>query len=40
VAFHGMPLYHFAGDSAKGDVNGQGIATKWYVVGPDGKLIK
>jgi predicted lipoprotein with Yx(FWY)xxD motif len=34
------PLYHFAGDAAPGDANGQGSGGKWFVVGPDGKLIK
>jgi predicted lipoprotein with Yx(FWY)xxD motif len=33
------PLYYFAGDSAAGDTNGQGVGTKWYVIGADGKLI-
>jgi predicted lipoprotein with Yx(FWY)xxD motif len=40
VTFHGMPLYLFAGDKAAGDVNGQGIGTKWYVLGADGKPIQ
>jgi predicted lipoprotein with Yx(FWY)xxD motif len=33
-------LYTFANDKAPGDINGQGIGTKWYVVGPDGEPIK
>lgn len=28
------PLYYFAQDSAPGDVNGQGVGDKWYVVSP------
>jgi len=40
VTFGGMPLYFFAGDKAAGDVNGQGLGGKWYVVGADGALIK
>lgn len=40
VAFYGMPLYYFAGDSAAGDTKGQGLGGKWYVVGADGKPIK
>lgn len=40
VTFHGMPLYYFAGDTAAGNTNGQGIGGKWYVVGSDGSLIK
>jgi predicted lipoprotein with Yx(FWY)xxD motif len=40
VTFYGMPLYTFAGDKAAGDVNGQGLGGKWYVIKADGKLIK
>ncbi len=34
------PLYRFAGDSAPGETNGQGSGQSWFVVAPDGKLIK
>jgi predicted lipoprotein with Yx(FWY)xxD motif len=34
------PLYRFAGDSAKGETNGQGSSSVWYVVGADGQPIK
>jgi predicted lipoprotein with Yx(FWY)xxD motif len=34
------PLYRFSGDSAPGDVNGQGVGEVWFVVGADGSLIK
>jgi predicted lipoprotein with Yx(FWY)xxD motif len=34
------PLYRFSGDSAPGDVNGQGSGDVWFVVGADGSLIK
>ena len=34
------PLYRFSGDAAAGDTNGQGTASVWYVVGPDGQPIK
>ena len=40
VTFHGRPLYYFAGDQAAGQTNGQGIGSKWYVVGTDGAPIK
>ncbi len=33
------PLYFFAGDSAPGDVNGQGSGDVWFVAAPDGSLI-
>jgi predicted lipoprotein with Yx(FWY)xxD motif len=39
VAYDGWPLYHFAGDQAAGDVNGQGVGDNWYVVGADGSPI-
>ena len=39
VAGH-WPLYRFAGDSKPGDVNGQGSLGKWFVVRPDGSLLK
>jgi len=34
------PLYRFAGDSAAGDINGQGSGGTWFAVGADGKLVK
>ena len=34
------PLYTFSGDSAPGQTNGQGTAGSWFVVAPDGSLIK
>lgn len=40
VTFYDMPLYYFAGDSAAGQTNGQGVGGKWFVVDADGKLIK
>lgn len=40
VKYGEYPLYYFANDAAAGDVNGQGVATKWYVVGADGEPIK
>ena len=40
VKYGDWPLYHFGGDSAAGDTNGQGVATKWYVVDATGAMIK
>ncbi len=34
------PLYRFAGDSAPGDVNGQGSGDVWFAAASDGSLIK
>ena len=39
VKYGDWPLYYFAGDSAAGDTNGQGLGTKWYVVDAAGALI-
>jgi predicted lipoprotein with Yx(FWY)xxD motif len=40
VTYHGMPLYYFAGDTAAGDVNGEGVGAVWFVVAPSGELIR
>ena len=39
VTFFGWPLYFYSGDSAPGDVTGQGLGNSWYVIAPDGTLI-
>lgn len=39
LTVNGQPLYYFAGDSAPGDVNGQGLNDVWYVVGADGEMV-
>jgi len=39
VTYNGWPLYHFSGDEAPGDTNGQGLSDVWYVVSPKGTLI-
>lgn len=36
VTLGGHPLYYFANDKAAGDLNGQGLNSKWYAVGADG----
>jgi predicted lipoprotein with Yx(FWY)xxD motif len=40
ITFYKMPLYYFAGDKAAGDVAGQGLGGKWYVVEADGTVVK
>ena len=40
VKIGGWPLYYFAGDSAAGDVNGQGVGDIWFVVDANGELIR
>lgn len=39
ITVNGLPLYTFSGDTAKGDVNGQGLQNVWWVVSPDGKKV-
>lgn len=39
VTYGDRPLYYWAGDSAPGDVNGQGVSDIWWVVAPDGSAI-
>jgi predicted lipoprotein with Yx(FWY)xxD motif len=40
VTFHGHPLYYYSGDKVAGNTNGQGLLSKWYVLGADGNPIK
>jgi predicted lipoprotein with Yx(FWY)xxD motif len=40
LVFGEWPLYRFAGDSAPGDVNGQGVNDVWFVIGPDATLYR
>ena len=43
VTYNGWPLYLFAGDSAAGDTNGQGIdefGGLWFLVSPTGEAIE
>lgn len=35
VAYNGHPLYTYAGDSAAGQANGEGIGGVWFVATPD-----
>lgn len=39
VTYGGWPLYHFGGDAAPGDVNGQGTNDVWYVIDASGAPI-
>ena len=40
VTYNGHPLYHFAGDQAPGDTNGEGVGGIWFVVSPAGDPVK
>ena len=39
VAFYGLPLYYFAGDTGPNLTNGQGVGGKWFVVDAEGKMV-
>lgn len=39
VTYNDMPLYYWAADKDKGDVNGQGINDVWYVVDSGGGIV-
>ncbi len=39
VVINGWPLYYYAGDTAAGQTNGQGVGDKWYVVDANGEMI-
>jgi predicted lipoprotein with Yx(FWY)xxD motif len=40
VTYDGRPLYHFAGDTKPGDINGQGVGNVWFVLSASGDLVK
>jgi predicted lipoprotein with Yx(FWY)xxD motif len=40
VTVEGMPVYLWEKDKAPGDVTGQGVGNVWYLVAPDGAMIK
>ncbi len=37
LTLNGWPLYYYAGDSAAGDVTGQGVGNVWWVLSPTGE---
>ncbi|MCD5346642.1 hypothetical protein PX701_05145 [Agromyces sp. H3Y2-19a] len=39
VTLNGWPLYTYAGDSAAGDTNGQGVGGVWWVLTPAGDKV-
>lgn len=40
VAVDGWPVYYFQSDEGPGDVAGQGVQDVWWVLGPDGTVIR
>jgi predicted lipoprotein with Yx(FWY)xxD motif len=39
VAYHGLSLYLFTGDTRAGQVNGQGVGGAWHAVAPSGVVV-
>lgn len=40
VTVDGMPVYYWYQDQQSGDVKGQGVGNVWYVISPNGTMIK
>ncbi|MDO8634802.1 MAG: hypothetical protein Q7R34_00965 [Dehalococcoidia bacterium] len=40
ITYNGMPMYYWWQDVKPGDTLGQNVGTVWFVVAPDGKVIK
>ena len=40
ATYNKWPLYYYVGDTAAGDVDGQGLDGVWFAVTADGKLVK
>jgi predicted lipoprotein with Yx(FWY)xxD motif len=39
LTLNGNPLYRYAGDSAAGQANGQGIGGSWFAISPQGRKV-
>ncbi|NKX55252.1 COG4315 family predicted lipoprotein [Arthrobacter mobilis] len=40
ITIDGMPIYYWVKDKAPGDTTGQGVNDVWYVVAPDGEMVR
>lgn len=40
ATYNDWPLYHFAGDGAPGEVNGQGLQGVWWVLDAEGRAVE
>lgn len=40
VTYNGWPLYYYAKDAQAGDLTGQGVGDVWFVLAPDGSVLK
>ena len=38
ATYNGFPLYYFAGDTAEGDANGEGLGGVWFIANPGGEF--
>ena len=38
LAYDGIPLYYFAGDTEPGQLNGQGVGGVWWIVQPGAQI--
>ena len=39
VTYEGLPLYYFSGDTAAGNIAGQGLNGVWFLVDADGEAV-
>jgi predicted lipoprotein with Yx(FWY)xxD motif len=40
MTYNGMPLYYYVQDNEPGDFNGQGFGSVWFVVSPEGEIVR
>jgi predicted lipoprotein with Yx(FWY)xxD motif len=40
ATYNGWPLYYYSGDTAPGDINGQGMESLWFLVSDAGDVIQ
>jgi predicted lipoprotein with Yx(FWY)xxD motif len=40
VTYNEMPLYYWKDDTQPGDTTGQGVGDVWYVVSPEGEIVR
>ena len=40
VTYYDWPLYYYAHDDAPGDVLGQGVGDNWFVISPQGQVVR
>jgi predicted lipoprotein with Yx(FWY)xxD motif len=40
VTYGGHPLYYFTGDTAPGQITGQGVDGTWFLIGPIANIMK